>query len=171
MKKEGDLYMEYTANNDPKYYESNCAVTNCGSFALRLKEWYDNEVDEYFGGIDQWCMELLEEGIPDDDIPDMIAETYIDRIIKDFEGSVRLLRYLDRGSLLKAADRNFNEELIAFRTYVPVAEWDPECEYLEFDFHFMVYRDGRWMEKNGNGAVHECSVSEWGKYNSSTFLK
>ena len=113
--------MEYTANNDPKYYESHRSVTNCGSYALRLKEWYDNEVDEYFGGIDQWCMELLEEGISDNDIPDMIAETYLAYVCRDMGDSVKLLTRLDHASMLKAAARNFNEELIAFRMYVPVA--------------------------------------------------
>lgn len=161
--------MEYTANNDPIYYESNRSTTNCGSFALRLKEWYDNEVDEYMGGIEQWCLELLEEGIPDEEIPDMIAETYLDRLRAEFGNSVRLMSKLDHATMLKATSRNFNEELIAFRIYVPVEDWDPE-EYLEFDFHFKVWRNGHWMEKNGGGAVHECSIDNWGKYNSSTFF-
>lgn len=161
--------MEYTSNNDPTYYESNRFTTNCGSFALRLKEWYDNEVDERYGGIETWCLDLLEEGVPNSDIPDMIAETYLDRIRADFSDSVRILTRLDHNTMLKAAARNFNEELIAFRVYVPVEEWDPE-EYLEFDFHFRVYRNGRWMEKNGDRPVQECNISEWGKYNSSTFF-
>lgn len=161
--------MEYTANNDPNFYKSHCSVTNCGSYALRLKEWYDNEVDECFGGIEQWCLELLEEGISDSDIPDMIAETYLDRICRDLGDSIKVLTRLDRATMLKVAAHNFHEELIAFRTYVPIEEWDPE-DYLEFDFHFRVYRDGRWMEKNGNHAVQECDISDWGKYNSSTFF-
>ena len=35
--------MEYTRNSDPEYYNKNRARANCGSYALRLREWYDPE--------------------------------------------------------------------------------------------------------------------------------
>ena len=35
--------MNYTRNSDPTYYKTHENETNCGSFALRLQEWYSPE--------------------------------------------------------------------------------------------------------------------------------
>ena len=52
-------------------------------------------------------------------------------------------------------------ELIAFNTW---CHWEDGYD-TDFDFHFRVYRDGKWMEKSGYLEVNECELDEWGKYN------
>ena len=155
----------YTSNNDPNYYETHRFDTNCGSYALRLKEWYDNEIDEEWGGASEWIEELADAEIPFSEIPDIIAKAYIDELLLDFpENELVLLNKITQNIL-----KDMTVELIAFRVYAPIQEYlmnDCTC----FDFHFRVWRDGHWMEKNGSQAVRKCNLTDWGKYNSSTFF-
>ena len=155
----------YTHNNDPTYYETNRCNTNCGSYALRLKEWYDNEVDEEWGGVNEWIGELIDAEIPLSEIPDIIAKAYIDELLSDFpENELILLSTVTQDVLKDTA-----AELIAFRVYAPIDEY-LEDDWVCFDFHFRVWRNGHWMEKNGSQAVQKCNLIDWGKYNSSTFF-
>ncbi len=155
----------YTHNNDPTYYETNRFETNCGSYALRLKEWYDNEIDEDCGGINDWIEELLDAEIPPFEIPDIIAKAFIDELLSDFPDEELIL--LSR--ITQAALKNTSTELVAFRVYVPIDEYLDD-EWCCFDFHFRVWRNGHWMEKNGSKEVSQCNIIDWGKYNSSTFF-
>lgn len=155
----------YTPNNDPDYYESNSWSTNCGSYALRLKEWYDNELDEQVGGIMEWIEELIEADIPNSEIPDIMAEAYLDMLLNDFPDGEIILAH----SITQEMLHDNNLELIAFRVYAPLDEYY-DNDYCCFDFHFRVWREGHWMEKNGNKNVHQCTLTDWGKYNSSTFF-
>jgi len=158
----------YTSNNDPTYYETNRCGTNCGSYALRLKEWYDNELDEEWGGIDAWIEELINEEIPCAVIPDIIAEQFINELINDFpDGEVTQLSSVSLTTMTEIKKKSV--ELIAFRVYVPIEEYLMN-DYGCFDFHFRVWREGHWMEKNGSQEVHQCNLTDWGKYNSSTFF-
>ena len=52
----------YTRNHDPHYYEDHPVGTNCGSYALNIKEWYDNELYENYADIEDWVDCLLYEG-------------------------------------------------------------------------------------------------------------
>lgn len=155
----------YTHNNDPTYYETNRFKTNCGSYALRLKEWYDNEIDEECGGIDEWIGDLVAAEIPDSAIPDIIARSFIDELLGDFPNDELIL--LDKVTLNLLKDTS--SELIAFRVYAPIDQFY-DGDYCCFDFHFRVWRGGKWMEKNGCKKVQECTITDWGVYNSSTFF-
>ena len=146
--------MEYTRNNDPEYYIRNQYSSNCGSFALRLKEWYDPEdyLHEVVDDIYDWIYELSEEGYSEYEIACMYADTLIDGILIDFDGELELCD----GRPPTTSDI----ELIAFNTWCCAEDGD-----INRDFHFKVFRDGHWMEKNGVHEVHECEEDDWGKYN------
>ena len=58
--------MGYTRNSDLSYYDSNFYDANCGSYALRLNEWY--ELDSSFENvtgwfIDDWIIEKMSKAI------------------------------------------------------------------------------------------------------------
>ena len=146
--------MYYTRNNDPTYYERNRCTSNCGSYALRLKEWYDPEayLEEFVGDIYDWIYELSEEGYSEYEIACMYADTLIEGILNDFDGELELCD----GRPPTTSD----VELVAFNTWCYTDEYD-----IDRDFHFKVFRDGCWMEKNGVNEVHKCEEDDWGKYN------
>ena len=147
--------MNYTRNSDPTYYESNCSHTNCGSYALRLKEWYDPE--DYFekklGFINVWIENQSTAGYSDEEISDMYSEILVEGMLEEFEGELRICD----GTPPKSDE----EELIAFSTW---CYSDLEREYADYDFHFKVYRDGKWSEKRGNTKVRNCTKEDWGMY-------
>ena len=141
--------MNYRRNNDLNYYNEYRDYANCGSYALRLEGWYDPEDYFYFlhGSICEWIEEQL-EFYDEYDIANFYAADLIEGMLQEFDGELRLINSY---SEVKA-----NEELVLFSTF---------CSHnLDYDFHFKVFRDGKWMEKNGTGEVHECSDEEWGKY-------
>ena len=147
--------MNYTRNSDPTYYESNCSHTNCGSYALRLKEWYDPE--DYFekklGFINVWIEDQSAAGYSDEEISDMYSEILVEGMLKEFEGELRICD--------GAPPKSDKEELIAFSTW---CYNDFEHDYTDYDFHFKVYRDGKWSEKCGNTKVRDCTKEDWGMY-------
>ena len=144
--------MKYKRNSDPDYYIDNQDESNCGSFALNLQGWYDPE--SYFydyletNEMVDWMLGLT-ESYEDDEIATFYAEILVEGMLKEFEGE---LRRIARGCEIES-----NEELIEFRTFC--FAWDET-----WDFHFKVFRDGIWQEKNGDGPVHECEEEEWGDY-------
>ena len=145
--------MYYTRNNDPTYYERNRFSSNCGSYAFRLKEWYDPEayLEEIVGDIYDWIYELSEEGYSEYEIACIYGDTLLDGILIDFDGEIELCD----GRPPNTSD----VELIAFNTWCCA-----EDGMIDRDFHFKVFRNGRWMEKNGHNEVHECEEDDWGKY-------
>ena len=148
--------MRYERNNDPNYYIEKQHYSNCGSFALNLKGWYDPE--EYFydiyGPIDFW-MESLREDYTNEELSDMYADVLVEGMLEEFKGELRLLECIDD-------EIDDDEELISFRG---VCDNDID----EYDFHFKVFRNGRWMEKHGGGPVRECREWDWGWYISETY--
>ena len=152
--------MDYKRNSDPHYYESHCLASNCGSFALNLQGWYDPEL--YFemghGDIADWIEEVDYEGWTDIEKSDFYADVLIDGMLIEFADELRILNS-------EKDDLYVDEELIAFRTYCIMEEeegWEP---YPRWDFHFRVFRDGRWQEKQGDNPVNnECNIEDWGKY-------
>lgn len=150
--------MRYERNNDPSYYEEFCDYSNCGSFALNLQGWYDPE--EYFyteiGDTEEWIFNLYDEGYSEEEISNFYANHLITGMLIEFNGELR-----------EAPDWKLkpNEELIAFRTFCIICD----DEYTRRDFHFKVFRDGTWMEKNGWTPVHTCDEDEWNDYISDTF--
>lgn len=140
--------MFYTKNSDPNYYIDHSRETNCASFALNIKEWWDPDFDP------DW---FIEEG-DDEYMIDCVIDFYIDNLLNDFDD----LR------VVQSSDNVYeDEELIAFRVYIDLEE-DNGTSYVEdYDFHFRVYRDGRWQEKCGGLEVQDCP-KDWGKYDSKT---
>ena len=78
--------------------------------------------------------------------------------MEDFKGELRLQK--------AGEEPKQNEELISFATFAYYSEEEGDSNY---DFHFKVFRDGKWMEKNGWGPVHECSEWDWGDYISDVY--
>ena len=145
--------MYYTRNRDLNYYDAYRGRANCGSYALRLNEWYDPEdyVEDLTGDICDWLEELGEEGYSEYEIACIYGDTLLDGILIDFDGEIELCD----GRPPNTSD----VELIAFNTWCCA-----EDGMIDRDFHFKVFRNGRWMEKNGHNEVHECEEDDWGKY-------
>jgi hypothetical protein len=139
--------MSYTRNSDPNYYNKH--HTNCGSFALSIKEWYSpdyNFVDEY-GDVEEWMDEVVREYDCDDyNLSNLFAYKLLNIITEDFPD----LRFVNSYSVEQLKP---DEELIAFRTSCMAGE--------TWDFHFKVYRDGRWQEKMGKSPVCDCEENNW----------
>lgn len=155
--------ISYRRNSNPKYYEEHCGEANCGSYALNLQGWYNPDI--YFCDVydceypEDGMVELYGYGYDEDEINQLYAETLVEGILSEFEEELRLLQY---GS--KPKD---NEELIAFRTYTSCEGEDED--FFEYDFHFKVFRNKKWMEKHGARQVEECTEKDWGPYNSKTY--
>ena len=144
--------MNYTRNSDLTYYETHRHEANCGSYALRLNEWYD--LDYYFEDvtgyyIDEWINEKSEEGYNEYEISTMYGEILVQGILKEFEDELELCS----GWPPKTND----VELIAFSTYCYPG-------FADYDYHFKVLRDGKLMEKCGMEPVQECTEDGWGDY-------
>lgn len=156
--------INYERNSNPKYYEEHCADSNCGSYALNLQGWYDPE--GYFCDVfncecpDDGMMELYACGYSEDEINRMYVDTLVEGILKEFDGEIRLVKW-------KGDKINDDEELVAFRTFAFLE--DDEDDYFCADFHFKVFRDGKWMEKQGWQSVKESAEDEWGRYDSKTY--
>ena len=136
----------YTRNSDPQYYATH--HTNCGSFALSIKEWDSPDavfINEY-GEVEEWIDELYKMGLNDFDISDEFSWRLVDIILDDFH-DLMYRSYCDPSELKPG------EELIAFRTV---------CEDNGlWDFHFKVFRDGHWQEKMGDEEIQNCSINDW----------
>lgn len=140
------------ANSDQNYYEDNYTSTNCGSYAFNIKDWYDADraFENENGYAHIWMEELFDKGLSDLEVSNLYIAELLDGIVADFKGEVQLL---DSIPILKS-----NEELIAFRAF---CRWDEIMDEVDFDWHFKVYRDGHWREKNGSGLVSECRLQDW----------
>ena len=137
---------------------------NCGSYAFNLDEWYhpgclygDDDESEVTD-----LLHDLAEIYDDDDMADQLADFYLGRIKEDFGDDIVI-------SALEPNVDNFddNVEVIAFRA--GAYEYSDEIDY---DFHFKVYRFGRWFEKRGSEPVRPTNLDDWCAsihYNSQTF--
>lgn len=143
----------YVHNSDPNYYITNCSSTNCGSYALNIEGWLDADADfeNEVGDISSWVINMAEEGYEENEINEYYANAIVESLLTSFGDE---LIHLD--DLVSLPDSK--NELIAFRTFCFYYEDDG---WADFDFHFKVFRDGKWMEKNGHGPVHECDLEDW----------
>ena len=146
--------MEYTRNSDPEYYNKNRARANCGSYALRLREWYDPEdyLERKIGDIWDWVETLHDEGYTNDEITEFYINSLADGMLLEFEGELTVCD----GQPPCTSD----EELIALNGFCLC----DDDYYVDVDFHFKVLRDGIWQEKCGMEATKFCEKDEWGKY-------
>lgn len=150
--------MEYTHNSDLTHYEKCRWETNCGSYALRLNEWYIfdsfEEGEEYY-----WIRDLFSNGYNDEEISNIYAEILVDELINDFKDTLIPVTNA-------RPPETKDEELIAFAAY---CTYDYYYDYINWDFHFRVYRDGGWKEKCGCEKVKDCDIIDWGNYISNVF--
>ena len=146
--------MYYTRNSDLNYYNAHPSAANCGSYALRLNEWYDPE--DYFivteGDIYEWAESMGEAGYNDYEMSNIYADILLEGIMEEFNGE---LEFCD-GRAPSTSDK----ELIAFNTF---CYWHGDYS-ADIDFHFRVYRDGKWSEKCGHNDVRDCDIDDWGRY-------
>lgn len=151
--------MAYTRNSNLLYYEEYPDEANCGSYALRLNEWYDPEY--YFevteGEIYSWIEEKFNEGYEDWEISTIYGKILAEGMLKEFQDELELCN----GNPAPTND----VELIAFNTFCGNYSYG-----YDYDFHFKVFRDGKWMEKCGTGPVKECELDEWGDYIGNTIF-
>ena len=146
--------MEYTRNSDPDYYNKHLSTSNCGSYALRLQEWYDPE--PYFemseGDLYEWVEEMTMSGYSDAEISTLYTHILVEGMLEEFEGELELCD----GRAPSTSDK----ELIAMNSF---CIFDEDCS-SDIDFHFKVFRDGIWSEKCGSEEVRFCEEDEWGRY-------
>lgn len=145
--------MEYTRNSDPEYYNKNRARANCGSYALRLREWYDPE--EYFDELDidlfNWIEEMALNGYSNYEITNQYVDILTEGMLHEFNNELELCD--------GRAPSTSDTELIALNGMCVYDE-----EGSDIDFHFKVLRDGHWSEKPGCDPVKFCELDDWGRY-------
>ena len=144
--------MSYTRNTDPTFYYKNSGEVNCGSFALRLNEWYEPEED--YDTMYDWIIGMSWD-YDDYEMSNLYAHAIIDRILEDFADEIEICD--------GRAPSTDDLELIAFATY---CIYDESEEYCNWDFHFKVFRDGIWQQKCGCFKPEFCEFDEWGNYTS-----
>lgn len=147
--------MEYTRNSDPNYYSQNTFTSNCGSYALRLCEWYDPE--SYLesledGDIYEWIEHMAMNGYSNDEITDIYIDILVEGMLKEFEGELEICD----GRPPSTSDK----ELIAFNGFC----YCDDDYNTDADFHFKVFRDGKWSEKPGHEPVEFRDKDEWDSY-------
>ena len=147
--------MSYTRNSDLNYYETDRWATNCGSYALRLNEWYD--LDEPFEEktgyyIDEWISEQSDNGLNDYEISTLYGDILVEIMLEELADELTICN--------GAPPSTSDVELIAFCTFC----YCENAKYPDYDYHFKVFRDSKWMEKVGTGPVHECTEDEWWDY-------
>ena len=133
----------YTKNNDKNFYEKFMNDTNCGSFALNIQEWYDPH--DCFGeeGSD-FAIDVFESTDDLDFTTELLLQRGKEGIEKDFYDEITFID--SPADYVPSKDT----ELVAFRVGI-----EEHTNYLNTDFHFRVFRDGRWQEKCGCGPVED----------------
>ena len=114
---------------------------NCGSYALGTEEWFspydDDEVRE------DEVLSLIDAGYTKDEVMDILLE-------HDTKEILRLCEWIEEVEYNGQPE----EGLIAYRVYVNDEAF--EDEYFDLDFHFRVFKNGRWHEKCGAGPIERC---------------
>lgn len=153
----------YKRNTNPKLYEEEQDVQNCGSFALGVDGWYcpyiehleideDDELWKYeeYERM-HWMEELVTDGVERE-------EVMLDIIERDFEFILKTCPWLTPIDEDEVYDGG---RVIAYRLSMNVPNERSEFDADEdTDFHFRVLIDGEWWEKNGAGPVHKVDYPE-----------
>lgn len=147
-----------TKNTDLNYYNIYEDYTNCGSFALRIKEWYEPDISFHCDN-DDYATQMIAKGYSYEKILSKLLKRNIEGIKRDFGDEITILNSLEEYVA------NDDEELIAFR----VGYEEYPFNTASTDFHFRVFRDGKWQEKCGTGEVDSSIELEpnypWDLYN------
>lgn len=112
---------------------------NCGGYALGIYSWYR----PYDVGVADEIANALEL---DENIDDIIHDLFIstrDHILVEFPN----LR------LIKKEDIDKYDSVIAYR--VGISQYST-YDHVDWDFHFRLYKDGKWTEKAGGLPISEC---------------
>lgn len=147
--------MSYTHNSDLEYYKKYPTDTNCGSFALQLKEWYtpEDKFENEIGELYSWVEDMAESGYSEEEVSNFYLDAIKDQVLNDFQGEIEICD--------GRVPSTKNKELIALATF---CRWDEDIDWIDCDFHFKVFRDGRWQQKRGSGEVTDCNLEDWGDY-------
>ena len=142
--------MEFTQNTiGDKWYKIHTEMTNCGSYAFNILEWYSpwpkRESAETF--IDR-KLNSDYSNLPQ--LVEQIMEMCTERILQDF-ASKNIVKISDPRQVHQ------DQDVVAFRIAAVPGDKD---NFTETDFHFRVCRDGRWTEKVGSKEIRECGFSE-----------
>ena len=129
-----------------------CDDYNCAGFALRTFSWYCPLPQSTYDRFE----ELFDDGFDFETIENMMTNEMVETMLSDFASNLRVVDY---GESIAN-----DEELIAFRFGV---NYDPDFDWsfmgpwdCDVDFHYQVFRDGRWQEKNGDGDIHNCETPD-----------
>lgn len=137
---------------------------NCGGYALRTYSWYMPYPD-YFDRAD--IEDIVIDGY-------LCGESYaeITRKLLDIFEQKMLEDFSDLKPVAADYIETSNEELIAFRIFFDIEFYDEEAgdvDFFDYDFHYQVRRNGKWIEKCGAGPIEPCIGGPWvtkdGMYN------
>jgi len=120
---------------------------NCASYALNCDFWYCPDCD-YWDNEDI-VQELAEDNYETKDILSIVLEYSVEQILKDFDSEIRILDSED--------DLRDDEEKVAFRIGIHKYEFTDDYIETDYDFHFRVFRNGRWMEKCGSEEIRTAA--------------
>lgn len=159
----------YKRNTNPNLYEEQVNRQNCGSFALNIDGWYcpyieeDKDIDEddllwKYTEYERlmWIEEMVREGQAREDVMNCVIE-------RDFEFILKTCPWLEPINEDEIED---TDRVITYRLSMTIPDEREEFDVdNDMDFHFRVFKDGEWWEKNGNGPIHrvedpDCDVWE-----------
>jgi hypothetical protein len=154
----------YKRNTNPKLYEEEQMGTNCGSYALGVDRWYCPylETDEDVSDDDElwqyteyeranWITELVLEGFDREEIVARLIE-------RDFEFILKTCPWLIP---IDEDEIDENDRVIAYRLSMGIPDEREEFDMDEdTDFHFRLFINGEWWEKNGAGPVHKVEYPD-----------
>lgn len=145
----------YVRNSNPLLFDDEQEETNCGSFALNVTKWYTPYLREDYvedESLMKYCeyereemaREMLLDGYSREEVMRVITEL-------DFEFIMKTCPWL---MPIKKEDITPTDRVIAYR--LSLEDVEPEEFDMDTygDFHFRLFVDGEWYEKNGAGPVH-----------------
>lgn len=136
-----------SSNTDSDYY-------NCGGFALSTYSWYKPYSYDRSKIVDT-IVDLTAEGLSYRDITSIILDEFEEQMLEDFP---------DLKVVSSSYQPKENEDLIAFRIfyYLELEEDNNEyeVEFFDYDFHYRVLREGKWVEKCGGCLIQEADEPE-----------
>jgi hypothetical protein len=154
----------YKRNTNPNLYIDQEDYQNCGSYALGVDRWYCPylEIDEDVSNDDElwqyteyertnYVTELVLEGFDREEIMERLIE-------RDFEFILKTCPWLVP---IDEDEISENDRVIAYRLSMEIPDEREEFDMDEdTDFHFRLFINGEWWEKNGASPVHKVVDSD-----------
>lgn len=122
---------------------------NCAGYAFRTFSWYEPA----FCTVDVIC-DIFDDfqNADVDYVKRLIIKSFTKKFLRDFPKKLRVLQTIN--------DLKADEELILFRLDYGIF-YDDDENWLynpnRIDFHFIVRRDDKWMEKQGSCDIEEVT--------------